>query len=288
MRRPNFFIVGAPRCGTTALWTYLKAHPEIFMSSQKELYYFDSDLHPEGWTQPSLVQYLSHFASAGGRGLVGEATPSYLRSERAPHAIKAFNPKARILIMLRNPVDVMHSLHSLALYSLEPLTDFKAALEADSKRRGPGRIGYRDFVDFPRQVETYFATFGRTSVHVIIFDDLKRDPGSVYENALRFLGASVSFVPEFVAVGANANLRYSRLQKNVARPPELLRGVTRTLMPERLRSRVRQAILRANLVTQPRAPMDPAFRRHLQKEFEPEIEQLSKLLDLDLTSWSVN
>ena len=89
-------------------------------------------------------------------------------------------------------------------------------------------------------------------------------------------------------MSANANLRYSRLQKNVARPPELLRGVTRALMPERLRSRVGQAILRANLVTQPRAPMDTAFRRHLQKEFEPEIEQLSKLLDLDLTSWSVN
>ena len=89
MRRPNFFIVGAPRCGTTALWTYLKAHPEIFMSSQKELYYFDSDLRPEGWTQPSLEQYLSNFASAGDRGLVGEATPSYLRSERAPHAKKA-------------------------------------------------------------------------------------------------------------------------------------------------------------------------------------------------------
>ena len=74
MRRPNFFIVGAPRCGTTALWTYLKAHPEIFMSSQKELYYFDSDLHPEGWTQLSLEQYLSNFASADDRGLVGDDT----------------------------------------------------------------------------------------------------------------------------------------------------------------------------------------------------------------------
>jgi hypothetical protein len=266
----------------------LKAHPEIFMSSEKELYYFDSDLRPEGWTQPSLEQYLSHFASAGDREVVGEATPSYLRSERAPHAIKAFNPKARILIMLRNPVDVMHSLHSSALYSREPLTDFEAALGADAKRRGPEHIGYRDFVDFLRQVRTYFATFGRTSVHVIIFDDLERDPRSVYENALRFLGASPSFVPEFVVVGANENVRYSGLQKNVARPPELLRAVTHTLIPERLRSRVRQAILGANLVTQPRAPMDPAFRRHLQKEFEPQVEQLSKLLDLDLSSWSVD
>ena len=87
---------------------------------------------------------------------------------------------------------------------------------------------------------------------------------------------------------ANANVRYFRLQKNVARPPELLRRVTRTLMPERLRSRVRQTILGANLVTRPGAPMDPAFRRHLQKELEPQIEQLSKLLDLDLTSWGVD
>ena len=117
---------------------------------------------------------------------------------------------------------------------------------------------------------------------------LKWDPGSVYEDALRFLGASLSFVSEFVVASAKANLRYSRLQKNVALPPELFRGVTCTRMPERLCSRVRQAILGANLVTHPRAPMDPAFRSHLQKEFESQIEQLSKLLDLDLTSWSVN
>lgn len=258
------------------------------MSPEKELYYFDSDLRPEGWTQPPLEQYLSHFASAGDRSVVGEATPSYLRSARAPHAIKEFNPKARILILLRNPVDVMHSLHSSALYSLEPVTDFEAALEADSKRTGPEHIGYRDFVDFPRQVKTYFTIFGRTSVHVIIFDDLKRDPGSVYEKTLRFLGASLSFVPEFVVVSPNAKLRYPTLQKNVTRPPELIRAVTRLLMPTRLRSRVRQAILGANFVTLPRAPVDPAFRRHLQKEFEPQIEQLSELLDVDLTSWTVD
>jgi hypothetical protein len=94
-----------------------------------------------------------------------------------------------------------------------------------------------------------------------IYNRLKRDPSSVYENAL-----------------------------NVARPPEVLRGVTRTLMPERLRSRVRQAISGANLVTHPRAQMDPAFiiEGSCRKEFQSQIEQLSKLLDLDLTSWSVN
>ena len=85
--------------------------------------------------------------------MVGEATPSYLRSEGAPHAIKAVQSQGANLIMLRNPVDVMHSLHSSGLYSREPLTDFEAALEADLKRRGPDHVGYRDFVDFSRQVK---------------------------------------------------------------------------------------------------------------------------------------
>src|SRR5215469_6209276 len=78
------------------------------------------------------------FACAGDRGVGGEATPSY---PRAPHAIRAFNPKARIFIILRNPVDVMHSLHGLALYSRERLTDSKSALEENSERRGPEHIG---------------------------------------------------------------------------------------------------------------------------------------------------
>lgn len=89
VRKPNFFV-GAPRCGTTFLWSYLKDHPDIFMSAEKELYFFDSDLRPSGWQPPSLEQYLANFSAAREQKIIGEATPSYLRSQRAPREIPDF------------------------------------------------------------------------------------------------------------------------------------------------------------------------------------------------------
>src|SRR5215472_851972 len=190
VRKPNFFIVGAPKCGTTSLWSYLKGHPEIYMSPLKEIYFFDTDLwekRPERpWARlnegkaPSLEQYLSCFAAADEQKRIGEATPSYLRSLHAPHGIKAFSPRAQIIIMLRNPVDMLYSLHSQALrqsfawnrsagsagenVELLPIEDFEAAMKADARRADRQVRSYRNFANFPEQVQRYFDLFGRENV----------------------------------------------------------------------------------------------------------------------------
>src|SRR3972149_11450918 len=111
MKIPNFFIVGAPKCGTTAMYTYLKQHPEVFMSDLKELHFFGTDHHRINYTPYTKEQYLSFFDGAGDKRRIGEASTSYLYSERAAVEIKEFNPFARIIIMLRNPVDVMYAYH---------------------------------------------------------------------------------------------------------------------------------------------------------------------------------
>ena len=284
MRKPNLFIVGAPRCGTTSLWSYLKGHPEIFMSSEKELYFFDADLRTNPATTISLEKYLRHFSTAGDEKKIGEATPSYLRSPGAPRAIKEFSPTAQIIIMLRNPVDVMHSLHSGALYGLEPITDFEAALAMDATRTGRERVGYRDLTDFPSQVQRYLDLFGRENVHTIIYDDLKRDPAAVYQDTLRFLGVRLGFTPQFIILSANERVRNIRLQRTLSRPSRALRHLS-ALVPSGLRPRIRRALFNCNLEVRPRPPMDLELRRRLQKEFEPKVEQLSKLLGCDLSGW---
>jgi len=134
MRRPNFFIVGAPKCGTSALFAYLNQHPQVFMAHLKELHFFGTDVRYPA--RPTLDQYLLHFAKAREELRVGEASTSYLFSQSAAQEIRAFNPAARIVIMLRNPVDMMYSLHSEMLYWLnEDIEDFEAALEAEEKRK---------------------------------------------------------------------------------------------------------------------------------------------------------
>jgi hypothetical protein len=285
VRRPNLFIAGAPRCATTSLWSYLKSHPEIFMSTPKELYFFDADLRREERREQTVEQYLTHFSAAVDQKKVGEATPSYLCSKHAPGEIKAFSPEAQIIIMLRNPVDVMHSLHSSALYGLEPITDFGAALEADARRSRRDQIGYRELTDFPEQVRRYFDVFGRENVHAIVYEDLKEGPATVCQSVLRFLGVRLDFAAEFPQVNPSTQVRNTHLEMILVRPPRKLRAISRALVPQWLRSRIRHTLLDANRKVGPNSPMDPDLRRRLQKESEPKVEQLSELLGRDLSGW---
>ena len=136
MRRPDFFIVGAPKCGTTAMNDYLKDHPELFIPARKKLHFFGSDLELRRSRRITTQEYLSYFALARAEKRLGEASVWYLYSQRAAAEIKAFSPAARIIIMLRNPVDMMYSMHSQRLYSgKQDIRDFAEALEVEEERR---------------------------------------------------------------------------------------------------------------------------------------------------------
>lgn len=256
------------------------------MSREKELYFFDSDLWGRPEWAPTLEQYLAHFTSAGDRQRVmGEATPSYLRSKRAPVEIKSFSPEARIIIMLRNPLDVMYSLHAQALrYGTEPIGSFELALEADKKREDRESVGYWKFTDFPDQVKRYLNLFGRERVHIVIFDDLKKDLGSVFEDTLHFLGVSPFMAAMSGARNANLYARIAGLQRILAQPPRTFKIITRVL-PKRLRINISHALSGWNLVERPRPPMHDKVKKKLQEEFQPKVQDLSILLERDLSGW---
>jgi hypothetical protein len=282
MPKPNLFIVGAPRCGTRSLYTYLKGHSDIFMVAEKELFFFDSDLREK--PKMSMEQYLRHFSAVSDQKKIGEATASYLRSRCAAQAIKAFSPTAQIIIMLRNPVDVMHSLHALGLYGREPITDFAAALEADAVRTGREKIGYREFTDFPDQIQRYFDQFGRENVRIIIYDDLKADPAAVGRNTLRFLGLREDSTLKFSRENSNRNVRIGWLEQMQCDPPASVLRLG-ALMPRQARRVIRSGLSRLNHTKQPRDPIDPRLRKMLQAEVTPKVDQLSKLLGRDLSGW---
>ena len=132
MRKPDFFIVGAPKCGTTALCDYLNQHPQVYVSANKEPFYFGSDLPGHlDWTQQN---YLALFEPAGER-TCGEASVWYLYSKSAAQEIRTFNPEARIIIMLRNPVEMAYAMHNQGLYNLtEDIEDFDEAVKATERR----------------------------------------------------------------------------------------------------------------------------------------------------------
>lgn len=296
MKGPEFFIVGAPKCGTTAMQEYLRQHPDIFMPDMKEIHHFADDLLKHDDPFLDRDRYLSLFAGAHEHQLIGEASVYHLFSRNAARNIKSFCPNAKIIIILRNPVDMLYSRHAQLVYNgAEDILDFEASLAAEEKRRNgelipkniriEKKLLHREVVKFAAQVKRYFDMFGRDKVQVIIYDDLRKDTAKVYQETLGFLNVNDSFRPDFKVINPNKRVRTRTLQHVLKTPPSLMRIAGKLLLPQSCRNLLLNGLKKLNTQFVPRQPMSPELRRRLQKEFTPEIKNLSELLGRDLTHW---
>jgi Sulfotransferase family len=292
---PDFFIVGAPKCGTTAMYGYLRQHPDIFMPFHKEPLFFGSDL-TRRYGPMSEQDYLRLFARAAPGQRVGEASAWYLFSASAATEIAAASPGARIIAMFRDPVEVMYAQHSQLLFTeQEDIEDFRSALDAEDDRAAgrrlppgpirPENLLYRRMVRFADQLERYLDVFGRDRVHVIINDDLRGDPAAEYRRLLTFLDVDPDFAPDFEPVNENKRTRHRWIQRLIWNPP-LLRPLIPRLRRFPLVHALRARLLSLNSRRVARPPMDPALRSQLRAELRPEVERLGRLIGRDLGAWT--
>jgi hypothetical protein len=294
MPTPNFLIVGAPKCGTTAMHHYLRRHPDVFMPEHKEPHYFADDVQEPGYIRDRR-EYEALFARSYGAAALGEASVWYLYSSTAPERIHRELGVVRIIAMLRHPVEMLHSLHNQFLVSaVENIRDFPAALNAEFQRRlGTGwpryrpnrKLLYRDVVDYAPQLERYFDRFGRDNVQVVFYDDFAADPAGAYASCLRFLALPLAEGHDFGVVNGSRAVRSLRLQFLMRRPPSWLQQPVRALVPQSLRQGLVRQVLRVNNPPASRNPMPVELRRRLMDELCPRIERLEKLLGCDLTHW---
>lgn len=295
--RPDLFIVGAFKCGTTALYDYLRQHPQVYLPFHKEPLFFGDDL-TRRYGRMTEAEYLALFRDAGPGQRIGEASAWYLYSTSAAREIKAFSPEARIIAMVRNPIDVMYAEHSQLIFNVEEdILDFAEALEAEpARRRGermppgplrPETLYYRHSVRFAEQLERYFEAFGRERVHVIVFDDFRDDTGGTYREVLEFLDVDPTFTPRFEVRNPNKRVRSRFLQRLIYQPPgPVLRAVPKLRRFPVVR-RAREAMLHLNSAAARRPEMDPQLRARLSTELAPEVEALGRLISRDLSAWSV-
>ena len=272
-RFPNFFIVGAPRCASTFMYTYLREHPDVFMPEHKDPRFFCSDLDSGTDADAGIFvrdedEYLALFADTGGASRVGEACVFNLYSTVAAARIKAASPDARIIILLRDPVEQMVSFHAVRRRNATEDLDFEEALAAEADRR-EGRClprlarnikmyQYRAVASYTDQVARYFDAFGRDNVHVIIFEDFVRQPAASYRATLEFLGVDPDFQPDFDVVNANSANISPRLA-TLLRDPAVTRRLKR-LLPAGLHGRagrLRDRLRGWNREQAARAPVDP-------------------------------
>ena len=294
--KPNFFIVGAPRCGTTALYSYLRQHPDVFLPDYKEPHFFNTDMNSGGAIRDD-AEYLALFASARDQARIGEASVYYLSSQAAPERIKSFCPTAKIVVMLRNPVDAVDALHAHQVAAwLEDVWDLEQALALEGERKrglhipawmnDPHKLFYRQTVNFAAQLRIYSKVFGWENLHVIIYDDFKRDTAAAFRQTCTFLGVTPDIQLEFPVVWSNPSFRSRALARFVRRPPGLLRRLGRMIIPGRTRAKVVNALNTWNSVRAPRQPMPVDLRNRLTAEFAPQVKELSNLLGRDLSAWT--
>jgi sulfotransferase family protein len=297
--KPNFFLAGAPKCGTTALYEYLRSHPQIFMPELKEPHFFSDDLITYHYVN-SLDEYLRLFEDATPDQLrVGEASASYLLSSAALPAIRGFDPEARIIAMFRNPVDVVHSFHSQLLYwSEETEPDFERAWRLQERRRQgidvprtcrePFWLQYHDVGRFGTQAQRLLSVFPRDQVKVILFDDFAASPQPIYEEVIDFLGISRDQRTEFPRVNENKRARMTWLRDFYRKPPPFLlqafRRLKQTAVGEYVIG-VKEWIIDFNTARERRRQLSPAFRTELVETFKDEVALLSRILGRDLSHW---
>lgn len=296
MTKPDFFIVGAPKCGTTAMDRYLKQHPEIFLPERKEPQFFGSDLYSPTFIRKQ-EEYLSLFEEVRGEKRVGETSVWSLYSEQAASEIEEFEPNANVIAMLRNPAEMISSLHSQYLYTgNEDIENLEEALRAEEQRKKGLRIPrtatfvqglfYRETARYFQQIKRYFEAFGRENVHVVIFDDFKADSATVYRETLKFLGVDSSFQPDFQVVNPGKRVRSKALRNFSKHPRHGTRRLVRTLLPGAARQALSHALDRYNTRYEVARPVNYKVMEQLRAEFAPEVERLSRLLGRDLTHWS--
>ena len=302
--RPDFFIVGAPKSGTTAMSDYLGSHPDIFMA-RKDMHYFGRDLRfaPHFYRRAER-EYLAEFGSWEGQRRVGEASVWYLFSETAAAEIKAFNPASRILVLLREPVELMYSLFNFFRFDgNEPLATFPEALAAEADRRAGRRLGrqthfapglvYHEVPRFTQQLQRYFKAFGRERVRVVLTEDLAANPAAMYRQTLEFLEVDARHrLPEFERINPAKRVKF-RGVRAVLNDPAVRSAVLaiRPALPRPLffaLHRAERLLNHFNSTVAKPPPLEPQLRARLRREFAPEVRQLSDLIGRDLSHWSAD
>ena len=219
MIKPNLFIVGAPKCGTTFLYHYLKKHPDIYFPEFKEPHFFGSDLiRKNGAYDLSLNQYYDLFKSD--KKIIGEASTFYIFSKNAAKEIYNFNPEAKIIIMLRDLVDLACSLHSQFVFSGdEVIEDFKKALDLEKDRLNGMNIPNQttvvnklfytnNILELPQNINSFINYFKKENIKFIFLSDIKTNPQKVYFETLDFLKIDSNVkVSEFKVINKNKNYK---------------------------------------------------------------------------------
>jgi hypothetical protein len=308
---PNFFIIGAPKAGTTSLYHYLDQHPQIYMSSVKEPHFFATEIREENYAaelRPGIARdtrrlrrflagpmhqkrfggivsdwqdYMRLFANANGASALGEASVGYLWSPTAPELIADRFPDAKILVMLRDPVDRAYSQYLHGRGNGMIRWSFREHVQRNLRCRSRQFSIHYPFLEFglySQQLSRYVQRFGR-NVWVGFHADFKRRPLDVVQNICRFLGIDPVFSPDIACRHMEAEVPRMSVIGWLKRSGAWQAAAS--LTPSRLRPAIRRALMCKPESTR----VNSADRRYLIDFYREDIYKLADLLNRELDVW---
>jgi hypothetical protein len=297
---PSFFVVGAPRCGTTAICNSLAHNPNISFSKPKEPHFF-LEPRPDLSESERRQQYLSryHRELTLDHQAIGDGSVSYLYEPDAIRRAMHFDARAKFIVLVRNPVEMMRSYHSRMLYQLdEDVEDFARAWELQASRaaghcipkrcRDQRLLQYGHLGKLGMHLERLFEVAGRERCHVVVFDDFIEDPRASYLRVLEFLGVDDDGQVKFRRRRETSGFRSQWLQQFVMNPPPWtyrLLAMSNTRMLKRLKGLRKRIKTFNSRNSKPRQILTEAMRVTLREYFADDIAHLSGLLSRDFSHW---
>lgn len=295
MAMPNFLIIGAARSGTTSLYYYLAQHPQVFLCPVKEANYFalagqsldfrgGAASFLNGTSVTDRDRYEALFDGANGEPILGDVSPRYLSDANAAARIAAEAPDARLVAVLRNPVQRGYSAYLRRVRDgIEPASDFREAIR-DEPRRLRERWATSGYVTngfYARQLQPYSELFGKERMRIYRFEQLQTDPASLLRDLCQFLEITATFPVDYATSHNPSGIMPNRWVRLAWRKSHGLRGLVRPLLPQGVRHWAFQQVNR-NLI-KPELPED--LERELIEVYREDIQQLEQMLGWNLESW---
>jgi len=300
MQLPNFFIIGAAKAGTTALYDMLAQHPEIYMSQVKEPRFFATVGEPPLYPGPAgdflrrvtvwrPHEYAMLFAGVTDQRAIGEASAIYMRLPLAAQRIRQSLPKSRLIAILRQPAERAYSNYTfMRQHGIEPESSFEAALSQEDARAQAGwypGIYYQKNGYYHAQLTDYYALFPREQIKVVLHEDLRDTPQALLRDLFRFLDVAENFAPEIRRSNVTLTPKNRRLHQLATHPTQveerakfLPAFAQRTLV-----SGLQRVDSQFNLAPPPL--LDPETRACLTEEYREDILKLQELIGRDLSLW---
>ena len=298
---PNFLIIGAAKAGTTALYSYLKQHPQIYMSPEKEPHFFAFEgekLNFGGtagdreWLNRNAITdiktYQQQFQKVSQQIAIGEASALYLYIPKAAERIRHYIPNAKLITILRNPAQRAYSAFLFQMRdSLEPITDFTQALQEEKTRIQNNWVPiyyYQQMGFYYAQLKRYFDIFDREQIKVYLYEDFSANPMSIVQDTFQFLGVDDTFAPNVLERHNVSGIPKNKVLSNFIVNPHPIKDIFKPFFPNSLRRALIVRLKNRRSLDKP-PPMSAEVRKQLIDVYRDDILRLQDLLQRDLSIW---